>query len=290
MKQATLTLVILNYNSKFWLKKLLESLKTYYLDNTKTKVATVVVDNHSDDDSLAMLKTDFPWVKLVEQEENLGFAAGNNVVLKRIETPYVMLLNSDTELTANSNLDSLITFMNNNEKVAVATPKLVLSNGALDWACHRGEPTPWASFTYFIKLAQLLPQSQLFGQYHQTYKDLATQHFIAACSGAAMLIRTKYMNEVGFLDENFFMYGEDLDWCKRFRNAGYQISFHPEVSIIHHKYKSGIQTESPLTSLQSKRYFYNTMLLYYDKHYLDKYPKIIRFFLRLFVFIKKGGM
>jgi len=290
MKKATLTLVILNYNSKFWLKKLLESLKTYYLDNTKTKVATVVVDNHSDDDSLAMLKTDFPWVKLVEQEENLGFAAGNNVVLKRIETPYVMLLNSDTELTANSNLDSLITFMDNNEKVAVATPKLVLSNGALDWACHRGEPTPWASFTYFIKLAQLLPQSQLFGQYHQTYKDLATQHFIAACSGAAMLIRTKYMNEVGFLDENFFMYGEDLDWCKRFRNAGYQISFHPEVSIIHHKYKSGIQTESPLTSLQSKRYFYNTMLLYYDKHYLDKYPKIIRFFLRLFVFIKKGGM
>lgn len=290
MKQATLTLVILNYNSKFWLKKLLESLKTYYLDNTKTKVATVVVDNHSDDDSLAMLKTDFPWVKLVEQEENLGFAAGNNVVLKRIETPYVMLLNSDTELTANSNLDSLITFMDNNEKVAVATPKLVLSNGALDWACHRGEPTPWASFTYFTKLAQLLPQSQLFGQYHQTYKDLATQHFIAACSGAAMLIRTKYMNEVGFLDENFFMYGEDLDWCKRFRNAGYQISFHPEVSIIHHKYKSGIQTESPLTSLQSKRYFYNTMLLYYDKHYLDKYPKIIRFFLRLFVFIKKGGM
>jgi hypothetical protein len=201
-----------------------------------------------------------------------------------------MLLNSDTELTANSNLDSLITFMDNNEKVAVATPKLVLSNGALDWACHRGEPTPWASFTYFTKLAQLLPQSQLFGQYHQTYKDLATQHFIAACSGAAMLIRTKYMNEVGFLDENFFMYGEDLDWCKRFRNAGYQISFHPEVSIIHHKYKSGIQTESPLTSLQSKRYFYNTMLLYYDKHYLDKYPKIIRFFLRLFVFIKKGGM
>lgn len=290
MKQATLTLVILNYNSKFWLKKLLESLKTYYLDNTKTKVVTVVVDNHSDDDSLAMLKTDFPWVKLVEQEENLGFAAGNNVVLKRIETPYVMLLNSDTELTANSNLDSLITFMDNNEKVAVATPKLLLSNGALDWACHRGEPTPWASFTYFTKLAQLLPQSQLFGQYHQTYKDLATQHFIAACSGAAMLIRTKYMNEVGFLDENFFMYGEDLDWCKRFRNAGYQISFHPEVSIIHHKYKSGIQTESPLTSLQSKRYFYNTMLLYYDKHYLDKYPKIIRFFLRLFVFIKKGGM
>jgi hypothetical protein len=105
-----------------------------------------------------------------------------------------------------------------------------------------------------------------------------------------MMTRSKHMNEVGLLDEQFFMYGEDLDWCKRFRNHGYQIGFLPEVEITHHKYKSGIQTESPLTSLQSKRYFYNTMLLYYDKHYQDKYPKIVRFLLRLFLFIKKGGM
>jgi len=290
MTQTKLTILILNYNSKFWLKKCLTSLENHYLSHTKNSVKTVVVDNNSDDGSVEMLKNDFANVEVIELPKNVGFSAGNNVVLKRIESQYVMLLNSDTELTANSNLDKLISHLEKNKKMAVASPKLLLSNGSLDWACHRGEPTPWASLSYFIGLDKLFPQTKFFGQYHQTYKNLNEPHLIDACSGAAMMTRSKHMNEVGLLDEQFFMYGEDLDWCKRFRNHGYQIGFLPEVEITHHKYKSGIQTESPLTSLQSKRYFYNTMLLYYDKHYQDKYPKIVRFLLRLFLFIKKGGM
>lgn len=290
MSQEKLTLVILNYNSKFWLKKCLESLKSYYLDKTKTKVKTIVVDNHSTDDSLKMVKTDFPWVEVVELEKNLGFSAGNNVVLKQVNTTYVMLLNSDIEFNFHTNLDLLINSLENNPEVAIVTPKVNLSDGSLDWACHRGEPTPWASFAYFAGLSNLFPQSKQFGGYHLNYEDLDKPHFISACTGAAMMVRVKHMNEVGFLDERFFMYGEDLDWCKRFRDAGYRIGYLPQVEIIHHKYKSGIQTESPLTKLQSKQYFYNTMLLYYDKHYKDKYPKVLRWLLRLFLFIKKGGM
>lgn len=290
MNQEQLTLILLNYNSKFWLKKALESLKTYYLDKTKTGVKTIVVDNNSTDDSLKMVKADFPWVEIVKLEKNVGFAAGNNTVLKQINTPYAMLLNSDIEFTFSTNLDLLIKHMEDNPDIAIATPKVTLSDGSLDWACHRGEPTPWASFTYFSGLAKLIPQSKNFASYHLTYKNLDKPHFIDACTGAAMMIKVKYMNEVGLLDEQFFMYGEDLDWCKRFIDAGYKISYFPQVEITHHKYKSGIQTESPLTALQSKRYFYNTMLLYYDKHYKDKYPKIVRWLLRLFLFVKKGGM
>jgi GT2 family glycosyltransferase len=290
MPQEKLTLVILNYNSKFWLKKCLASLKTHYLDKTKTGVKTIVVDNHSTDDSLKMVRADFPWVEVVELEKNLGFSAGNNAVLKQINSSYVMLLNSDIEFNFNTHLDLLINYMEEDSEIAVATPKINLADGSLDWACHRGEPTPWASLTYFTGLDKLFPQSKHFGSYHLTYKNLDKPHFIDACSGAAMMVRVKYMNEVGLLDEQFFMYGEDLDWCKRFRDAGYKIGYFPQVEIIHHKYKSGIQTESPLTALQSKRYFYNTMLLYYDKHYKDKYPKIVRWLLRLFLFIKKGGM
>jgi hypothetical protein len=86
------------------------------------------------------------------------------------------------------------------------------------------------------------------------------------------------------------MYAEDLDWCKRFRDAGYKIIYLPQVEIIHHKYKSGIKTESNITSIQAKRHFYDTMLQYYDKHYRDQYPGFIRWLTRLFIFIKKGGM
>lgn len=290
MSRATLTLIILNYNSQFWLKKTLTSLKINYLDKSKTKVKTIVVDNNSQDDSVKMVKKEFPWIELIELDNNSGYAAGNNVALKAVDSEYVMLLNNDVEFTAGSNLDLLIEFLKQHQQFAVASPKVFLSNGKLDWACHRGEPTPWASFTYFLGLAELFPQSKLFARYHQTYQNMNNSHTIDACTGAAMMIRTKYMNEVGLLDELFFMYAEDLDWCKRFRDAGYKISFVPLTSIIHHKYKSGIKTQTEITALQAKKSFYNTMLQYYDKHYQSKYPKIIRWLLKTFLFIKKGGM
>ncbi len=288
--KAELTLVILNYNSQFWLKKSLTTLKEFYLDQTKTKIKTVVVDNASQDESVDLIKEEFDWVELIESEKNLGFSAGNNLALKQIESEYVMLLNNDIELTDKSNLDTLLKFMDQNPEVGVCTPKLLLADGTLDQACHRGEPTFWAGLTYYTKLEQLFPKTKLFSQYHQTYKNFNQVHTIDACSGAAMMIRTEAMEEVGLLDERFFMYAEDLDWCHRFRENDYKIAFVPQVEIIHHKYKSGIKTESDLTSTQAKQHFYNTMLQYYDKHYQDKYPRICRTILRSFIFIKKDGM
>ncbi|MGD9129053.1 MAG: glycosyltransferase family 2 protein [Candidatus Woesebacteria bacterium] len=284
-----LTLVILNYNSQFWLKKLLSSLKEHYLDQTKREVKTIIVDNNSSDDSVAMLKKEFKWVELIELEENIGFSAGNNVALKKIKSKYLMLLNNDIEFTEKSNLDPLLEFMDNNPKAGIVTPKLLLSNGQLDQACHRGEPTPWASFTYFIKLEKLFPKKKIFGQYHQSYKDFDKPHLIDACSGAAMLVRTSAMKKVGLLDERFFMYAEDLDWCKRFREMGFSIVYLPQVQIMHHKYKSGIKSESDRTSQKVRAHFYNTMMDYYDKHHRHNYPRIYRWLLRVFLFIKRGG-
>ncbi len=285
-----LTLIILNYNSKFWLKKCLVSLKQYYLDQTQYEVKTVVVDNNSQDNSVKMVRQDFPWVKLLQLQHNGGFAKGNNAALKKIDTEYVMLLNSDTEFSTQSNLDLLLTFMDSNPKIGVVTPKVVLPSNQLDWACHRGEPTFWAAVSYYAGLERLFPHSSFFAQYHQKYLDLENPHQIEACSGAAILLRTKHMNQVGLLDEQFFMYAEDLDWCRRFREEGFEVWYNPNVIVTHHKYKSGIKTQSPLTSLQSKRHFYNTMLLYYDKHYKNQYPRFLRLLLRIFVFVKKGGM
>ncbi|MBD3250590.1 MAG: glycosyltransferase [Candidatus Pacebacteria bacterium] len=309
-KSIDLTIIILNYNSQFWLKKTLTTLKEHFLDKTKKKWKVVVVDNNSADDSVLMVRQDFDWVDLIELDQNLGYSAGNNVALKEVESDYVLLLNNDVELTEDSNFDQLIKFANKKPKAGVFSPQVQLADGQLDQACHRGEPTPWASLTYFSGLEKLAAGSgrisnlldqlstkfeffdakKLFGQYHLIDRDLTKPHKIDACTGAAMLVKTQVMKKVGLLDERFFMYAEDLDWCRRFRQAGYQVWYYPQVKIIHHKYKSGIKTESDLTSLQTKIYFYNTMLQYYDKHFRGEYPGIVRSLLRAFIFIKKGGM
>lgn len=292
-KKNDLCIIILNYNSQFWLKKCLVSLKKFYLNHSKYQVKVVIIDNASTDASVKVVKKDFKWVTLIELTENLGFAAGNNVALKQcqnLNSRYVMLLNNDIEFTSQSNLDLLIQFMDKNPQAAVLSPKLMLVNGQIDPACHRGEPTPWASFTYFLKLEKLFPHSQLFAQYHQSYKDYQQAHLIDACSGAAMVINTQAIKKVGVLDDRFFMYAEDLDWCRRFRDAGYKIVYLPQVTLIHHKYKSGIKSESDFTAQKIKQYFYQTMLQYYDKYYRHQYPRIVRWLLKIFLFIKRGGV
>ena len=249
-----------------------------------------MVDNDSTDDSVAVVKKGFKWVTLMESGHNGGFAFGNNVAIKKDRSRYVMLLNSDTEfLKETSNLDTLIEYMDQHKDVAMIGPRLELSDGEIDPASHRGEPTIWASITYFAKLEKLFPNSKIFAQYHQSYKNIREIHEVDAISGAAMIVRQSAIKKVGMLDERFFMYAEDLDWCKRFRDAGYKVIYHPKVTVIHHKYKSGIKSSNKKTASVTQRFFYDTMLQYYDKHYAEKYPKFFRQLLKYFIFIKKDG-
>ncbi len=289
-KPVDLTIVVLSYNSQFWLKKTLSSLQEKYLVTTTRKVEVIVVDNNSQDESVKMMRHDFPEIKLILNSANTGFAAGNNLALKEVTSTYTMLLNSDVELTDDSNLDTLLEYLDTHPKVGVITPLIKLVNGEIDLACHRGEPTLWASFTYFFGLERLFPYSQRFSQYHQLYKGFGETHEIDACSGAAMLLRTSAMHKVGLLDEQFFMYAEDLDWCKRFRDQHYKIVFFPQVSVIHHKYKSGISSLSTQTATKTKNYFYQTMLQYYDKHYHNRYPRWVRRVIYYFLEMKKGAL
>lgn len=290
-KKADLNIIVLSYNTQFWLKKTLQSVKDFYLKKTKYQVEVTVVDNDSNDGSPEMVAKEFRWVKLIKSGGNVGFAAGNNIALKQSTARYSMLLNSDTEFHPGSNLDILIDYLDEHKNVGMITPRIEMPNGNLDPACHRGEPTPWASITYFMGLEKLFPKSPLFAQYHQWFKNLNEIHEIDACTGAAMIFPTKFMKDkVGYLDEQFFMYAEDIDWCRRFREAGKSIVFHPGVQITHHKYKSGIKSSSTRLSKKIHNMFYDTMLAYYDKWYGDKYPKWYRTLLRVFLFIKKGGL
>jgi N-acetylglucosaminyl-diphospho-decaprenol L-rhamnosyltransferase len=290
MARPSLTIVILSYNSQFWLKKTLQTLKKYYLAKTESEVKVVVVDNASTDDTAAMVRQQFRWVELISQDENRGYAAGNNVALKTVKTTYAMLLNSDVEFTEDSNLDILLEYLQHHSDVGVITPRIEYTSGNPDLASHRGEPTLWASFTFFVGLERVFSKSKWFAQYHQLYKGFDDVHQIDACSGAAMIVRTSAMKKVGLLDERFFMYAEDLDWCKRFREAGFAIIYHPSVKVIHHKYKSGLLSSSRQIVTKTKGHFYDTMLQYYDKHYAQKYPKWVRSVVKVILDIKKGGI
>ncbi len=288
-KKIDLEIIVLTFNSEFWLKKTLTSIKANFIDQSKYQVVVTVVDNQSNDQTVQMLRADFKWVRLITLDENLGFAAGNNQGLKQSRGRYVMLLNSDVEFTNDSNLDLLLDFMEENPTAGAISPKVIFTDGGLDPACHRGEPTPWASFCYFTGLASLFPHSRLFASYHQTYKVIDTIHTIDACTGAAMIVRQTAIDKIGLLDERFFIYAEDLDWCRRLREAGYTIVFYPQVKVIHHKYKSGIKGSSKQIARQTERHFYDTMLQYYDKYYRDSYPELMRSIIRYFIIIKKGA-
>ncbi|PIY80123.1 MAG: glycosyl transferase family 2 [Candidatus Pacebacteria bacterium CG_4_10_14_0_8_um_filter_42_14] len=288
--KTDLELIFLTYNSEFWIKKALSSLQEFYLQHTKKSVTVTVVDNDSTDDTIKVIKKDFPWVKVIMLEENVGFSTANNVALAQSKAKYAMLVNSDVEFTADSNLDVLIQYMSSHPRVGVVTPRLSFFNGSLDPACHRGEPTLWASFAYFSRLEKMFPNSPKFGQYHQTYKNLNSIHEIDACSGAALLARVSAFKNVGLLDEQFFMYAEDLDWCKRFREENWQVVYDPKVEMIHHKYKSGIKQSSQSIAKRTRQHFYNTMLQYFDKHYAKDYPGFVRALVKYFLELKKGGV
>jgi GT2 family glycosyltransferase len=289
--RADLAIIILSFNTQFWLKKTLLSVKEFYLDKTRYRVEVIVVDNGSTDGSVEMVRKTCTWAKLMESGGNLGFAGGNNVALRTLTARYGMLLNSDTEFHPGSNVDLLIEYLDEHPEAGMITPRVEMPDGSLDPASHRGEPTPWASLTYFMGLEKLFPKSPTFGQYHQTFKNYNEIHEIDACTGAAMVFRTQFMQKkVGLLDERFFMYAEDLDWCRRFCEAGKKIIFYPGVQITHHKYKSGIKSQSARLSKKVHNAFYDTMLMYYDKWYAKHYPKMYRALLKTFLFIKKGGL
>lgn len=281
-----LEIIVLNYNGKNLLEKLLSSLRSNYLSKSSYNITVTVVDNCSSDDSVLYLRS-LNWVKIIESDKNGGFAYGNNLALKISDARYVMLLNSDTEIPdSEGNLDILIDYMDSNEKAAVITPKINLTNGQLDKACHRGEPTPWVAFCHFSGLGKLFSKSTIFAGYHQSYKDLNVIHIIDACTGAAMLIRRSAIEITGLLDERFFMYAEDIDWCRRFRENGFEIIFNPNVTVIHHKYKSGLQSADYKTEKATRKWFYETMLQYYDKHYASKPKRLFRFIIKNYLYRK----
>lgn len=284
----TLEIIIVSYNSLIWLKKTLNSLSKFYLPYSKYNIIVTVVDNASTDGTVSFLETEYRKINLIKSKTNLGFSAGNNLALKKSNADYTMLLNSDMEFTEKSkNIDRLIEYLESDHNIGMITPKLLLSNGKLDPACHRGEPSLADVFFYFAGFEKLFSKVKFFTKYHMLYKDFSTIHEVDAITGACMIMKIETLKKIGYFDERFFMYSEDMDLCRRFREQKYKIIFYPNIEIIHHKYKSGLLSTNKDTSKNISNHFYNSFLLYYDKYYNSKwYYKITRPFIYTFVYLK----
>lgn len=288
-----LSIIIVNYNASKVLIPCLKSLEDYG-SWLKENCEVFVIDNASADDSVEQVRVQFPWVKLVANTENVGFSMANNQGLRQASGDYQLLLNPDT-IVPQGTLQACLDFLKKHQDAGVVTCKVELANGHLDMDCHRGFPTPWASFTYFSGLEKLFPKSKLFGQYHQTWKDLSTTHEIDSAVGAFMMMPKKAIDEVGLLDERFFFYGEDLDWCYRFKEKSYKVYYYPDVKITHYKgYSSGMRKESREVTSATKQSrdkvvlaSVEAMKLFYDKHYKGKYPAFITWKVYLGIWLMK---
>ena len=245
-KNKTLSVVIVTHNNARIITKALNLLKKALLEFEK-EYEVIVVDNASIDDTVPIIRKE-KWIDLIESKVNKGYAWANNQGLKKAKGKYILLLNSDVVFNDPTVLQKMVDYLDQNSHVGVITCKVLLEDGKIDPACHRGFPTPWASLTYISGLEALFPFNRLFSEYHLWYKDLSTVHEIDSCSGAFYLMRSKIVKDVGYLDETFFMYGEDLDYSFRIKKKGWKIIYNPESSVIHKKYQSGLKSNDKETA------------------------------------------
>lgn len=281
-----LSVIILNYNTADLLSSCLSAvLASKGFERGQLEV--IAVDNNSSDNSVEMVMKDYPAVKLIRNERNLGFSAGNNTGIKVARGKFLLLLNSDT-LVEPDVLIGVLKMMESDASIGAATCLLQTGDGKLDPASHRGFPTPWNSLSYFLGLEKLFPGSRLFGGYHQGWKNLRVPHDVDCISAAFMMIRAQVIEKVGFLDEKFFMYGEDIDWCLRIKNAGYRILFYPGVKTLHLKRRSGReQTRDRDLRKRTQNMFLDSMWQFYEKHYLGKYPLLLNWLVKIGIKVGK---
>lgn len=278
-----LSIIILNYNTKELLKNCLQSI---YSIKDKLSFEVIVADNGSHDGSLEMVKNDFHKVKVIDNEDNLGFAAGNNRGVPLSNGRFVLFLNSDT-IVPSETLDYMVKFMDSDPSIGISTCQIDLKIGGLDLDSHRGFPTPWNSFCYFSGLAKIFPKSRVFNGYHLGHLDLKSVHEIDACVGAFLMIRREIGDKLKWWDEDYFFYGEDLDLCFRAKQLGYKIMYNPNVKIIHYKgASSGVRKESARfttatdeTRRRVAKASVDAMRVFYKKHYSSKYPYAINWFM-----------
>lgn len=302
-----LGIVIVNYNVCDLLR---DCLKSVYSSADAT-FEVCVVDNASPDDSADMITREFPQAHLIRNQANVGYATANNLGLRyfgfgvqgaRGQEPginnsaeqrymlgnprYALLLNPDTLVPPDA-FAKMIRLMDQHSDLGIAGPKLVRLDGSLDLACRRSFPTPEVSFWRMTYLSKIFPRTKLFGRYNMTYLDADQPAEIDAVVGAFMLVRGQAIDQAGLLDEQFWMYGEDLDWAYRIKQKGWKVYYYPQVVVQHIKRASSGQSNAG--AAKAKYEFDRAMWLFYRKHYQAQTSPLVDKFVRFGIGLKGGS-
>ncbi len=258
------SIVILSFNTKDVTRRCLTFVKKavdYCQKNLKNKFEVVVVDNASTDGSVEMILKNYPWVKLIKSPQNLGFAKGNNLGMKRTKYPLILLINSDTFLEEKSLFASL-KFMKGNPDCGVMGCKLLYENGVLQPSAGF-LPNPLRIFAWMFGIDKIHILSNIIGPFHPMSQRFFTQKKeFGWIMGAFMLLRREVYKKTGGFDENYFMYTEEVEWCKRIKEAGFKIFYTPYIKAIHlGRASSKFDTSLSLTKELEG------VLYYFQKHY-----------------------
>lgn len=252
-----LSVVIVNYNVKYFLEQCLHSLEQAAMGIDHE---VIVIDNASTDGSTEYITARFPKVKWMACRENNGFSKGNNIAIAHAKGEYILMLNPDTIVTKEA-IEGCIAFMDNNADAGACGVYMLRTDGTFAPESRRALPTPFVAFCKMSGLSNLFPKSRTFGRYYMQYLDKEETNPIEIISGAYMMLRHKTIKKTGALDEDFFMYGEDIDLSYRILKSGYRNYYMP-LRILHYKGES--------TNKSSYRYvhtFYRAMQLFFKKHY-----------------------
>lgn len=276
-----LSIIIVSFNTKKITKNCL-----FYLKNNFKKYPldyeVIVFDNGSKDGSVEMLKkikSNWQQLKLIISKNNLGFGKGNNLGLKYAKGKYVLYLNSDVIIKDLDFNDLIFNILEKYPDIGALTVKVILPTGDIDPASHRGFPTLWRSFTYFLSLEKLFFNipilNKIFGGYHLAHLNLNEIHEIEAGTGAFSLVRKEILDKIGGFDEDYFAYGEDIEMAWQIKKLGYKILYYPLWEVLHLKSVSGLKKGDKVIRKKTSFYFYDSMKIFYKKHYAKKYPFFI---------------
>lgn len=269
-KNIDLSIIISNYNNFGLLRKTIISLK-HYISTLKYEI--ILIDDTSTDSSVIDIKKEFPNYLLKVNKKNLGYSKSYNIGTKIAKGRYILHLNSDIVFIGKQKLDYLVKFMDDNSKIGITGCKILKPDGRLDLPCKRAFPTISNIFWQTIGLNNLFPKNRLFGKYYLSYLNENEIQPVDCLMGAFMLIRKNVFKQIGLLDEQFFIYGEDIDFCYRTKKAGWQIYYNPKLIIQHHH--GGTTNKSRFKHILK---FHHAMFLYYKKHLAAKNYPIVNVF------------
>ena len=272
-----LSVIIVNYNVRYFLEQCLYSVRKA-AEGIESEV--FVVDNNSVDGSVKMLEDKFPEVRLIANKANHGFSRANNQAIQEASGEYVLLLNPDT-VVEDDTFSKVVQFMDEHPDAGGLGVKMIDGKGKFLPESKRGLPTPDVAFYKIFGLSRFFPRSRIFGKYHLGYLDMDKVHEVDVLSGAFMLIRKSVIDEIGMLDETFFMYGEDIDMSYRITQAGYRNYYFPGTRIIHYKGES-----TKKGSINYVLVFYNAMIIFARKHFSLKNARIFSLLINLAVYLR----